>query len=341
MLARLQAGTSDSTHERGGALGSWPFTRRRVKASIRSLVEQCKAIQEGRAVRELVLAEPDRELAPLVAAFNELLSQLDRTIARQHRCVADAAHELRTPLAAQTVVGQNVLARREANVEVCEAVSSMLEEAKHMKRLIDALLVLTRASLSQTEVEQLHRTPLDVSELARRCVQSLHILAEEKQQNICTKLAGPLWAQVDLTMIRQALLNVIHNAIEHCPEGSEIRIETFSREGDALIVVSDNGPGIAVDDQPRVFERFYRGSSASRRRGLGLGLAIARALLLAQGGSLQLQSAPGGGCRFEFTLPLVVLSLSSPSPSPSPSPARPQNGSALLPWDSSGNCTGT
>lgn len=209
------------------------------------------------------------------------------------------------------MVGQNVLGRRPTNVEACEAVGSMLEEANHMKRLIDGLLALTRDSLPPVAPRESlsQRTALDVSQLARRCVQSLHILAEEKQQSICVERCSALWAPVDLTMVRQALLNVIHNAIEHCPEGSEIRIETSAREGAALIVVSDNGPGIALEDQPRVFERFYRGSGASRRRGLGLGLAIARALLISQGGSIQLQSAPGAGCRFQLSVPMIAPSV--------------------------------
>ncbi|MGH8239584.1 MAG: sensor histidine kinase, partial [Steroidobacteraceae bacterium] len=280
MAARLQAGFPDSMPARAGVRGLWWLSRRRIEEPIRSLVKQCKAIQEGRALRQLVLDEPTAEIEPLVTAFNELLSHLNRTMTRQHLFVADAAHELRTPLTAQTVVGQNVLGRRETSPELRDAISSMLEEANHMKRLIDSLLALTRASLTQTDEEKAHRTPLELCDLARRCVHSLQILAEEKQQCIDLEAQGPLWAQVELTMVRQALLNIIHNAIEHCPEKTAIRIETLRSGAAGLIVVSDNGPGITLEDQPRVFERFYRGAGASRRRGLGLGLAIARALLI-------------------------------------------------------------
>lgn len=280
--------------------------RRDIDESIVSLIAQCQAIQQGRALRRLVLTRSQAELGPLITALNELLSHLDRIITRQHRFVADAAHELLTPLAAQTVVGQNALARRLTIKQSSEAIGSMLEEADHMERLIDGLLALTRASLPQAEDEQAHREPVDLGQLAGSCVQSLHVLAEEKQQTVSIQLRGPLWSQVDVTMVRQALLNVIHNAIEHCPEGSEIRIETRRDQHDALIVVSDNGPGIAPADQPQVFERFYRGSGSSRRRGLGLGLAIARALLLSQGGRIDLHSIGAGGCRFDLALPLML-----------------------------------
>jgi two-component system OmpR family sensor kinase len=237
-------------------------------------------------------------------------AQLEQVIVRQHRFVSDAAHELRTPLAAQSVVGESVLSRQAVtSAQLREAIVSMLEESKHMKRLIEGLLDLTRASLTIAAEQGVSRQPvaLDLSVLARDCVESLRVLAEEKQQSIEVNAAAGVLADVDLTMVRQALLNVIHNAIEHCPEGTRIQLDTVRcPPNEALIRVQDNGPGIPLEEQPRVFERFYRGAGTSRQRSLGLGLSIAKAVLCSQGGGIELRSAPGEGCCFLLTLPLAA-----------------------------------
>ena len=104
-----------------------------------------------------------------------------------------------------------------------------------------------------------------MSGLARDCVESLRVLAEEKRQSIEVRATEAVLAHADLTMVRQALLNVIHNAIEHCPEGTDIQVGTARSPNEALIWVQDNGPGIALEEQCYVFERFYRGAGASRR----------------------------------------------------------------------------
>lgn len=237
------------------------------------------------------------------------LAHLEQLIVRQQRFVSDAAHELRTPLTAQSVVGESVLARPAVTpAQLREAVVSMLEESKHMKRLIEGLLDLTRASLTNGGEPGVSRQPvaLEVSGLARGCVESLRVLAEEKRQSIEVNATAAVLADADLTMVRQALLNVIHNAIEHCPEGTDIQVDTARSPNEALIRVQDNGPGIALEEQRYVFERFYRGAGASRQRSLGLGLSIAKAVLCSQGGGIELRSSPGKGCCFLLTLPLAV-----------------------------------
>jgi signal transduction histidine kinase len=279
---------------------------RHVQQPIAWMIEQCRDIRQGRAAAHLTHGGRTDEIASLALAINELLAHFNQNVVRQHRFVADAAHELRTPLTAQSLVGENVLARKATSAELREAVGSMLEESKHMKRLIESLLDLTRASVTKaTDPDPCRKTtPLDLSELARGCVESLQILAEEKRQRIRLSVAEPVWVDVDSTVVRQALLNVIHNAIEHCHVGACIDVETSrSSHEEGAIRVQDDGPGIPLEQQPRVFERFYRGSGG--RRGLGLGLSIARALLKSQRGNIQLHSHPGAGCCFTLTLPLI------------------------------------
>jgi signal transduction histidine kinase len=234
----------------------------------------------------------------------------EQVIVRQHRYVSDVAHELRTPLTAQCVVGESLLARQDVTgAELRDGIASILEESKHMKRLIEGLLDLTRAALTNAAEQEVSRetVALDLGGLARDCVESLRVLAEEKQQRIEVCTAAEVFADVDLTIVRQALLNVIHNSIEHCPEGTRIHVETKRcSPKEALIRVQDNGPGIPLDEQRFVFERFYRGAGTSRRRSLGLGLSIAKAILATQRGGIELESTPGEGCCFQLTLPLAA-----------------------------------
>jgi signal transduction histidine kinase len=205
------------------------------------------------------------------------------------------------------VVGENALAQRATSAELREAVGSMLEEAKHMQRLIENLLELTRASVVGVADRKSagDPQPVELGRLAQGCVESLQILAEEKRQRI-EVTAAPVWADANATMVRQALLNVIHNSIEHCPPETCIQVTTarFSNNH-AMIRVKDNGSGIPLEQQPHVFRRFYRGPSATRRRGLGLGLSIAKAFVKSQRGNIYLMSEPGAGCCFTLTLPLL------------------------------------
>lgn len=278
---------------------------RRVQEPLAGLIRQCDEIRTGRAAARLKYSGGDSELAGLTEAINELLNHFNRIVLCQHQFAADAAHELRTPLTAQSVVGENALARRCTGAELRETVGSMLEESKHMKRLIENLLELSRASaVGATERDLIRdREPLELGRLAHSCVESLQILAEEKRQRI-ELTSAPVWTDADATLVRQALLNVIHNAIEHCPDGAHIQVVTgrFARDR-AMVRVIDDGPGIAVEQQAHVFKRFYRAGNTAPRRSLGLGLSIAKAVLKSQRGDIHLRSELGAGCCFTLTLP--------------------------------------
>ena len=279
---------------------------RHVQEPIARMIRQCDDMRAGRAAARLSYSGDHDELRGLASAVNEVLAQLNENAAAQRQFATSAAHELQTPLTALSLVGQNALARRASAVELTDAVRSMLDESKHMKRLIESLLELARAAAPPDEQSAAREpVPLALHDLAHDCVECLRILAEEKEQWIEVS-ARPVWADADSTMTRQAVLNVIHNAIEHCPRGARIQVETtrFSRKH-AMIRVTDDGPGISPEQQQRVFERFYRGHRTGRR-GLGLGLAVASAILKSQHGAIHLRSEVGEGCCFTLTLPLMA-----------------------------------
>jgi signal transduction histidine kinase len=300
--------SSEAISWQAGLYWGLTLTAMWMVARLALMIERCEreAMQESDSAavsRKRRDSVPEAHLPQMA----QRLAQLEQIVVRQHRFAIDAAHELRTPLTAQTLVAESMLARPAvAASDLREAIASMLEESNHMKRLIEGLLDLTRASLTFVVSDGVSRQPaaLNLSALVRDCVESLKILAEEKQQTIEVAVADGVWADADLTMVRQALLNVMHNSIEHCPERTHIRVEAMRSSPTASsILVQDNGPGIPLDDQHRVFKRFFRGSGTSRQRSLGLGLSIAKAILCSQGGGIELVSSSGSGCCFILTLP--------------------------------------
>lgn len=216
------------------------------------------------------------------------------------RFAADVSHELRTPLAALKIIGENALARPRDQGDPRETIATMLEECERMAEVINGLLTLERVDRTG---RQLELTCVDLGSLVREAVQSLQVLAEDRQHIVRTAVVSTAQARAHPVLVRQALLNVIHNAIRHCPDGSRIEVRVVSRSyGWLLVQVHDNGRGIPLGAQMRIFERFERGGG-SQRCGLGLGLAIAKASLEAQGGSIRLLRSGAHGSCFEIELP--------------------------------------
>jgi two-component system, OmpR family, heavy metal sensor histidine kinase CusS len=280
------------------------------EAPLNACIERARAIRKHRAPWSFAGVESSESVAPLARGLDTLVEHLRRVLHHQHQCLTDAAHELRTPLTAQTVVAESALTRPESETDLREAIVSVLEESRYMQRLIEHVLLLKRASAAPVDAttdERSTRQVHDLSALAQGCVQTLQVLAEEKGQVLTVDLCGTLWSHVEPTIVRQAILNVVHNAIEHCPPATRIQVSTVRESaGRGIVVVTDDGQGIADEDRQRVFSSFFRGARTSRHRGLGLGLAIAKATLISQGANIRLLSTPGAGCRFDLDFPLTA-----------------------------------
>jgi signal transduction histidine kinase len=260
------------------------------------------------------VSNPQDELGQLAAVFNKTLGRLENSFAELRRFAADASHELRTPLTALRAVGEASLREKNGSNAAGawrEAVASMLEEAQHLSESVDALLFLARADSGASAPPRLEAVVLEP--LLAEARESLLALAEEKAQRIAVEI-GPsvvnLTAQADRALLRQALLNLIHNAIRYSPRETVIRLRLRRREKGndsvAVVEVADEGPGIAPEHRDKVFERFYRIDKARSREagsGAGLGLAIARWAVERQGGRIELDSAPGAGSVFRVVLP--------------------------------------
>jgi two-component system, OmpR family, sensor histidine kinase BaeS len=253
-----------------------------VTVPIERLTEATRRMERGDlSVRVAPGGGP--ELAALAHGFNAMAAALDRNEALRRRMVSDVAHELRAPLT-------NIRCELESMQDGLSTlnVASLHEEVMHLSRLVDDLQTLSLAEAGALEIAP---RPVSVAALVRRA--SATVAAEGPED---------LLVMADPTRVVQILTNLLTNAQTY---SSDVRIR-WQRDGDdALIQVIDKGPGIAADQLPHLFERFYR-VDASRSRhtgGAGLGLSIVKQLVLAHGGRVWAESTPGQGSTFSFTLP--------------------------------------
>jgi heavy metal sensor kinase len=259
----------------------------------------------------LPVENPDDELGQLARVFNLSLARIEQSFAQLRRFTADASHELRTPLTAIRTVGEVALQAPQDAGRYREAIGSMLEEVDRLSRLVGSLLVLSRADAGPA----LRRRPIRLLDLANEAAALLEILADEKGQRIEVHGDAAVTAEVDGLILRQALINLIDNAIKYSPREGRIQIDVMKDEsGAAVMGVSDQGPGVPVGDRARVFERFYRIDEARSREdgGAGLGLSIALWAVQAHGGKIDIQSREGAGSTFRIILPEATNPAAGP-----------------------------
>ncbi|HEX6340007.1 HAMP domain-containing sensor histidine kinase [Umezawaea sp.] len=282
---------------------------------LRQIEATSAAIAAGDTGRRVpAVAAPTTEVGSLAATVNGMLDRLDRAAearaeseARTRRFVADAGHELRTPLAG--ISGSTELYRMGAlpeRADVDRTMDRIERESRRLERLVDDLLLLARFD-EAAPVPRLE--PMDLRAVAVDALHDLRALDPTRP----TTLTGPGGGAVgpapvlgDEARLRQVVTNLVGNAVHHTPAGTAVRVGVGTVDGWGVIEVADTGPGLSDDQVDRVFERFYR-TDGSRSRvdggGAGLGLAIAKTLVVAQGGRLTVTTAPGGGAVFTMALP--------------------------------------
>lgn len=287
-------------------LGGYVVARRALDP-IERMTERAQSITADRLGDRLPVANPDNEMGQLATVFNDTLARLERSFAQMRQFTADASHELRTPLTAIRSVGEVGLRGRRDEEGYRAVIGSMLEEVDQLSGLVDRLLTLSR---TETRQGRLDSEAVSLDELAAGVAADLGVLAEEKGQTIDLAGGGAV-AQGDRLMLRQALMNLVDNAIKFSPAGSRIDIRTHGNDGRAFVDVSDTGPGVPPGARAHIFDRFYRASADVE--GNGLGLAIARSAVEASGGLLTLQQTGPGGSTFRINLPATAPERKRPA----------------------------
>jgi heavy metal sensor kinase len=275
---------------------------RRALAPIGNLAGDARRISADRLHERLTVPNAHDEIGQLAAVFNETLARIETAFEQLRRFTADASHELRTPLAVIRGIGELGMRDTRAARDYQDAIGSMLEEVDRMTRLVDTLLRLSRGDAGTVKL-----TPeaINLADLARDVSSSLQVLAEERGQRIDLDLPAETPVRVDRLVLREAVTNLVDNAIKYSGAGSTITISVAVVDQRAQLAVKDRGPGIPAGHRDRIFDRFYRIDEGRSREmgGTGLGLAIAKWAVEANGGQLTVASADAGST-FTVTLPL-------------------------------------
>lgn len=285
-------------------LGGYSLARRAL-APVDRMAERARHITAERLSDRLPIDNPNDELGRLAAVFNETLGRLEPSFDQMRRFTADVSHELRTPLTALRSVGEVGLRGQRDGHAYRTIISSMLEEVDRLACLVDRLLALSRA---ESGPARLSLGAIDLRELADDVAAHLGVLAEEKQQSMRVEPLGAARCLGDRVLLRQALINLVDNAIKYTPVGGTIRIRVSESPTGATLDVTDTGPGIHAEPRTRIFDRFYRvgRSRSDEQSGVGLGLAIAKWAVEANGGQLSLEQPNGTGSTFRMTLPIAA-----------------------------------
>ena len=282
------------------------FLARHSLSPVMMMAERARRIGVENLGGRLPVANPRDELGRLAGTFNELLQRLEASFAQQRQFMADASHELRTPVAttrtAAAVALQQPHRSEEAYRETLEIID---QQTGRLARVVEDMFTLARADAGNYPVQ---RAPLYLEELVEDIARGARVLAERKTVSIEHIVPEDAPFTGDEDLLRRMVGNLMDNAVKHAPPGSTVRIELVRQAGAYRISVTDSGPGVSDEAQPHIFERFYRGDAALGRSaaepgGAGLGLAIAQWVAKQHGGDVTLTQSTGRATTFQIALP--------------------------------------
>jgi two-component system OmpR family sensor kinase len=284
-----------------GALLAWAILR-----PIDRIVSRARMMGASALTERLPHPGGRDEMARLVETLNEMLGRIEQVFDAQRRFTADASHELRSPLSRLRAELEVTLRRPRNRTEYEETLRSCLSEVERLSRLTEELLTLAR--LDAGEAQEIPTQSAPLAPILEEVVTRMASDALRGSVKILLDVPAELTINVAPATAALVVANVLDNAVKFSPPGSEVRIRASIEDGAVIVSVSDSGPGVAEEEIPRLFERFYRGSAARRTEvpGTGLGLAISRILAESQGGSVSVMSGAGGGAVVRIRLPLAT-----------------------------------
>lgn len=287
------------------AVGAWFVTR--AMRPIHAISAAAESIATGDLTRRIDTTESESELGQLAGVLNSTFSRLDDAFNRQARFTADAAHELRTPLAVMLTHIQNSLSCDDLPADHRVALEACERAARRMRHLTDSLLTLARIDSGKDTTHE----SCDLAVITGDAINLLRSLARQHGVSIETDLQ-PAPCTGNANGLSQVVQNLVGNAIFHNRSGGVVRISCASSHDMVVLRVSDNGPGIAEKDLPFIFDRFYRAdtSRSAMKGGTGLGLSIARSIVEAHRGTITVESELEKGSTFTIRLPVNAVTKS-------------------------------
>lgn len=295
-----------------GAIMGGFFITRKIFNPINVIYGTVREISESGEMTKRIEVDPRQtdELTMLANMFNSMFDKLSASFESEKQFTMDASHELRTPLA--VIMSQAEFLSRQLDGRAEEeltpekkAVLSILNQAYYMNRLINSLLFIARMENNE---QVLQREPIDLSELAEVVIEEMTEAAAVKEISLLSNIEEGVWIDADQGMVFRVFINLLSNSIEYSNAGGTVEI-TVARsekgaEKGAVCCIADNGIGMAEDELPKIWQRFYQVDPARRRTGnhMGLGLFMVKKIIDLHGGTITVSSQPGAGTRFTFTL---------------------------------------
>lgn len=288
------------------AVGYWLSGR--ALAPVSQIVSDARAIDSERLSQRVSVPPAHDELRQLSETLNAMLDRIEASVTRIKQFTADASHELRSPLTLIQTAAEYSLRRERTNEELAEAMETILRESKRTAELIDNLLLLARAD---SDHEILEPGSVSVNSALAEAIDRGRQLALHKNISISAQIDGaPVAVNGESSLLQRLFFILIDNAIKYTPDNGSVTISLRTEEGQAAIDVTDTGIGIAPEDLPHVFDRFWRADKVRSRSmgGSGLGLAIAKWIAEKSNGTVRVRSVVGQGSTFEVRLPIVPVS---------------------------------
>jgi two-component system OmpR family sensor kinase len=285
--------------------GGW-FLARRSLSPVVAMAERARRIGVENLGERLPIVNARDELGRLAATFNELLGRLEASLTQQRQFMADASHELRTPVTtARTAAAVALQQRHRDEHDYRQTLEIVEQQTIRLSRIVEDMFTLARADSGDYPVQQ---TPMYLDEVVDEVARAARVLASSREVAIeaITVPSSPFTGDEDL--IRRLIVNLLDNAIRFAPRNSTVRVQFDNAADGYAISISDRGPGIPLEDQPHIFERLYRGDPARGRGqpdgGAGLGLALARWIARVHGGDVTLAPSSDSGTTFVVSLPV-------------------------------------
>jgi two-component system OmpR family sensor kinase len=286
---------------------------------LRRIAATADAIAAGNMGNRIPLPRKRSEIAPVATALNRMLSEIEQAFAardateeRLRRLLADASHELRTPLT--SIRGYAELFRRGADQDpgdLAAVMRAIEEESARMTRLVDDLLLLARLD----DQQPLERRPLALDDIVEAAVEAAKVV--DRTRPLALDLGTrPTVVAGDGGRLRQLIDNLLSNTRRHTPPGTAVSVRLSTAADEAVLRVADTGPGIPIEEQERIFDRFFRldGGRSPGRGGTGLGLAIVQAIATAHNGRITVANAQPRGATFELRIPLATRQVPTQTP---------------------------
>lgn len=290
----------------GGAL----VTRRALRPLHLLSATVANILETGRLSERVPVRAGGDALEETGVLFNRMLGRLEALVEGMRGSLDNVAHDLRTPLARLRGVAEGALVHAHSEAELRDALAEVLEETERVAGMLDTLMDISEA---ETGAMALKRERLLVDELLREVVDLYGDVAEDQGTELRALPAGGLTLEADRQRMRQVLSNLVDNALKYTPASGHVVLRAVPGAARVAIEVADDGPGIAAEDLPRIWDRLYRGDRSRSERGLGLGLSLVRAIVEAHGGTASVATTPGGGATFRVEIPAAPEERARPA----------------------------